>query len=427
MSAQAFIDELRWRGLLTQVSDEAGLLEHLDTGYRTLYCGFDPTADSLHIGSLVPLLALRRFQLQGHRPLLLLGGATGLIGDPSGRDDERSLNQEKTVSTWVDALRAQVSRFLDFDAVDGSAAKIVNNLDWTADLGVIEFLRDIGKHFSVNGMIQRESVKARLERAEQGISYTEFSYMLLQAMDFLRLAQNEGCSLQIGGSDQWGNIVSGIDLIRRHMGQAAYAFTMPLVTKADGTKFGKSASGAVWLDPQKTSPYAFYQFWLNSADADVANFLRLFTFLTRQEIADLEVLMQERPERREAHRKLAQEVTELVHGADAVVAAERISASLFSGDTQSLLECDLDELQQDGLSSSVCEEGGGLLTVLVDAGLSKSTGEARKLIQGNGVKLNGVPVSDVARTLDFDDALFQRFYLIRKGKKNYHLVVRRSS
>ena len=211
------------------------------------------------------------------------------------------------------------------------------------------------------------------------------------------------------------------------MGQTAYAFTMPLVTKADGTKFGKSASGAVWLDPQKTSPYAFYQFWLNSADADVANFLRLFTFLTRQEIADLEVLMQERPERREAHRKLAQEVTELVHGADAVVAAERISASLFSGDTQSLLECDLDELQQDGLSSSVCEEGGGLLTVLVDAGLSKSTGEARKLIQGNGVKLNGVPVSDVARTLDFDDALFQRFYLIRKGKKNYHLVVRRSS
>ena len=311
MSAQAFIDELRWRGLLTQVSDEAGLLEHLDTGCRTLYCGFDPTADSLHIGSLVPLLALRRFQLQGHRPLLLLGGATGLIGDPSGRDDERSLNQEKTVSTWVDALRAQVSRFLDFDAVDGSAAKIVNNLDWTADLGVIEFLRDIGKHFSVNGMIQRESVKARLERAEQGISYTEFSYMLLQAMDFLRLAQNEGCSLQIGGSDQWGNIVSGIDLIRRHMGQTAYAFTMPLVTKADGTKFGKSASGAVWLDPQKTSPYAFYQFWLNSADADVANFLRLFTFLTRQEIADLEVLMQERPERREAHRKLAQEVTEL--------------------------------------------------------------------------------------------------------------------
>lgn len=427
MSAQAFIDELRWRGLLTQVSDEAGLLEHLDAGRRTLYCGFDPTADSLHIGSLVPLLALRRFQLQGHRPLLLLGGATGLIGDPSGRDDERSLNREETVGIWVDALRNQVSTFLDFDAADGTAAKIVNNLDWTSDLSVIDFLRDIGKHFSVNAMIQRESVKARLERAEQGISYTEFSYMLLQAMDFLRLAQNEGCSLQIGGSDQWGNIVSGIDLIRRHTGETAYAFTMPLVTKADGTKFGKSASGAIWLDPQKTSPYAFYQFWLNSADADVGSFLRLFTFLGQQEIADLEALMDEHPERREAHRKLAQEVTGLVHGMDAVVAAERISAALFSGDTQALLESDLDELQQDGLSSSVCDAGAGLLTVLVEAGLTKSTGEARKLIQGNGIKLNGLPISDVSRTLGFDDALFQRFYLIRKGKKNYHLVVNKSA
>jgi tyrosyl-tRNA synthetase len=426
MSAQAFIDELRWRGLLTQVSDEAGLIEHLDGGRRTLYCGFDPTADSLHIGSLVPLLALQRFQLQGHRPLLLLGGATGLIGDPSGRDDERSLNREDTVGAWVDALRDQVSSFLDFETADGSAAKIVNNLDWTSDLSVIDFLRDIGKHFSVNAMIQRESVKARLERAEQGISYTEFSYMLLQAMDFLRLAQNEGCSVQIGGSDQWGNIVSGIDLIRRHMGETAYAFTMPLVTKADGTKFGKSATGAIWLDPRKTSPYTFYQFWLNSADADVGSFLKLFTFLDQQEIAGLEALTEEHPERREAHRKLAQEVTGLVHGADAVIAAERISASLFSGDTQSLLESDLNELGQDGLSSSVCEPGVGILTVLVEAGLAKSTGEARKLIQGNGIKLNGMPVSDVSRTLDFDDALFQRFYMIRKGKKNYHLIVSQS-
>ena len=403
------------------------MIEHLDGGRRTLYCGFDPTADSLHIGSLVPLLALQRFQLQGHRPLLLLGGATGLIGDTSGRDDERSLNREDTVGAWVDALRDQVSSFLDFETADGSAAKIVNNLDWTSDLSVIDFLRDIGKHFSVNAMIQRESVKARLERAEQGISYTEFSYMLLQAMDFLRLAQNEGCSVQIGGSDQWGNIVSGIDLIRRHMGETAYAFTMPLVTKADGTKFGKSATGAIWLDPQKTSPYTFYQFWLNSADADVGSFLKLFTFLDQQEIAGLEALTEEHPERREAHRKLAQEVTGLVHGADAVIAAERISASLFSGDTQSLLESDLNELLQDGLSSSVCEPGVGILTVLVEAGLTKSTGEARKLIQGNVIKLNGIPVSDVSRTLDFDDALFQCFYLIRKGKKNYHLIVSQSS
>ena len=424
MSAQAFVEELRWRGLLVQISDEAGLIEHLDAANRVLYCGFDPTADSLHVGSLVPLLALRRFQLQGHRPLLLLGGATGLIGDPSFRDDERSLNESATVSSWVEKLQTQVGRFLDFTAADGSAATIVNNLDWTADLNVIDFLRDIGKHFSVNGMIQRDSVKARLERAEQGISYTEFSYMLLQAMDFLRLAQSEDCLLQIGGSDQWGNIVSGIDLIRRHTGKSAFALTTPLVTRADGTKFGKSASGAVWLDANKTSPYTFYQFWLNSADADVSKFLRLFTFLPKTDITHLESLMQEHPERREAHRKLAQEVTALVHGPDAVVAAERISEALFAGDITQLREGDLLQLQQDGLSSSQCAVGTGLLTALVDAALCKSTGEARKLIQANGIKVNGAQVDDMARVLPFDDALFQRYYLIRKGKKNYHLIVR---
>ena len=424
MTAKAFIDELRWRGLLTQVSDEEGLIDYLDSGRQTLYCGFDPTADSLHVGSLVPLLALRRFQLQGHRPILLLGGATGLIGDPSGRDDERTLNQSDTVSAWVSALQNQVSSFLDFGAAEGTAAMIVNNLDWTCELSVVDFLRDVGKHFSVNSMIQRDSVKTRLERAEQGISYTEFSYMLLQAMDFLRLAQNEGCLLQIGGSDQWGNIVSGIDLIRRHTGKSAYAFTMPLVTKSDGTKFGKSASGAIWLDPKKTSPYAFYQFWLNTADADVGKFLRLFTFLNPEEIESLEAVMCDQPERREAHRKLAQEVTKIVHGADAVIAAERISQSLFSGDTDNLLERDLRELQQDGLANSTCEAGTGLLTALVDAGLTKSTGDARKLIQGNGIKINGKPVNDATRNLTFEDGLFGRFYLIRKGKKNYHLLVR---
>lgn len=424
MSAQAFIDELRWRGLLTQTSDEAGLVEYLDAGCRTLYCGFDPTADSLHVGSLVPVLALRRFQQAGHRPLLLLGGATGLIGDPSGRDDERSLNQGEIVGQWVELLQSQVSAFLDFDTTDGTGAKIVNNLDWTADLSAIDFLRDIGKHFSVNSMIQRDSVKSRLERAEQGISYTEFSYMLLQAMDFLRLAQSDDCLLQIGGSDQWGNIVSGIDLIRRHVGKTAFACTMPLVTKSDGTKFGKSASGAVWLDAKKTSPYSFYQFWFNAADADIGKFLRLFTFLDRDEIERLEKLMVEHPERREAPRALAQQVTTLVHGAEAVVAAERISGSLFSGDTRQLQETDLEELQQDGLSSSHCSAGTGLLTALVEAGLVKSTGEARKLIQGNGIKVNGEGVADMATQLTFDDALFQRFYLIRKGKKNYHLLVR---
>ena len=424
MSTQAFIDELRWRGLLTQVSDEQGLLEYLDSGCQSLYCGFDPTADSLHVGSLVPLLALRRFQLQGHRPLLLLGGATGMIGDPSGRDDERSLNAGETVSNWIQALRVQVSGFLEFDTQDGTAAKIVNNLDWTHDLPVIDFLRNIGKHFSVNSMIQRDSVKSRLERTNEGISYTEFSYMLLQAMDFLRLAQNEGCLLQIGGSDQWGNIVSGIDLIRRHTGESAFAFTMPLVTKADGTKFGKSAAGAVWIDPKKTSPYAFYQFWLNTADADVVSFLKLFTFLAQDEIESLEVEIQDRPELRQAHKKLAQEVTTIVHGEQAVVAAERISAALFAGDAGQLLESDLQELQQDGMPCTSCAAGTGLLTAMVEAGLTKSTGEARKLIQANGIKLNGDSIDDVGRDLTFEDALYKRFYLLRKGKKNYHLIAR---
>ncbi len=424
MSTQAFIDELRWRGLLTQVSDERGLLEYLDSGCQSLYCGFDPTADSLHVGSLVPLLALRRFQLQGHRPLLLLGGATGMIGDPSGRDDERSLNAGETISNWIQALRVQVSGFLEFDTQDGNSAKIVNNLDWTHDLPVIDFLRDIGKHFSVNSMIQRDSVKSRLERANEGISYTEFSYMLLQAMDFLRLAQNEGCLLQIGGSDQWGNIVSGIDLIRRHTGESAFAFTMPLVTKADGTKFGKSAAGAVWIDPKKTSPYAFYQFWLNTADADVVKFLKLFTFLTQDEIENLEVEIQDRPELRQAQKKLAREVTTIVHGEQAVVAADRISTALFAGDAGQLLESDLEELQQDGMPCTSCAAGVGLLTAMVEAGLTKSAGEARKLIQANGIKLNGDSIDDVGRDLTFEDALFKRFYLLRKGKKNYHLIAR---
>ncbi|MEC7077417.1 MAG: tyrosine--tRNA ligase [Pseudomonadota bacterium] len=424
MSTQAFIDELRWRGLLTQVSDERGLLEYLDSGCQSLYCGFDPTADSLHVGSLVPLLALRRFQLQGHRPLLLLGGATGMIGDPSGRDDERSLNAGETISNWIQALRVQVSGFLEFDTEDGNSAKIVNNLDWTHDLPVIDFLRDIGKHFSVNSMIQRDSVKSRLERANEGISYTEFSYMLLQAMDFLRLAQNEGCLLQIGGSDQWGNIVSGIDLIRRHTGESAFAFTMPLVTKADGTKFGKSAAGAVWIDPKKTSPYAFYQFWLNTADADVVKFLKLFTFLTQDEIENLEVETQDQPELRQAQKKLAREVTTIVHGEQAVVAADRISTALFAGDAGQLLESDLEELQQDGMPCTSCAAGVGLLTAMVEAGLTKSAGEARKLVQANGIKLNGDSIDDVARDLTFEDALFKRFYLLRKGKKNYHLIAR---
>ena len=414
------IEEFSWRGLIAQVSNEERLVGHLGQP-RSVYCGFDPTADSLHIGSLVPLLALKRFQLAGHRPVLLLGGATGLVGDPSGRDDERSLNQSETVGQWVESLRAQVSRFLDFDGPAG--AIVCNNLDWTQELDVISFLRDIGKHFSVNGMVQRESVKARLEREGQGISYTEFSYMLLQAMDFLELARREDCLVQIGGSDQWGNIVSGIDLIRRHMGKEAYALTMPLVTKADGSKFGKTAAGAVWLDSSKTSPYSFYQFWFNSADADVEKFLKLFTFMSQQEIHDLVEQSAEAPEKRIAQRELARQVTSMVHGDDAVDSAERISDSLFGGDEANLQRVDFLQLQQDGIDSVLVEQGSGLLNAMVAAGAAKSTGEARKLVQGKGVRLNGQVVDDPKRTLNFGEAYFDSFYVLRKGKKQHYLLV----
>lgn len=415
------IQEFVWRGLVSQISNEDKLATYLSEA-RSVYCGFDPTADSLHIGSLVPLLALRRFQLAGHRPILLLGGATGLIGDPSGRDDERNLNQQDTVGQWVEKLRAQVGRFLDFDGAN--AAIVCNNLDWTRQLDVISFLRDIGKHFSVNAMVQRDSVKARLEREDQGISYTEFSYMLLQAMDFLELAKREDCLLQIGGSDQWGNIVSGIDLIRRHTGQEAFALTMPLVTKSDGSKFGKTASGAVWLDPNKTSPYSFYQFWFNSADADIEKFLKLFTFMDEAEIADLVARSQQAPEQRLAQRELARQVTELVHGDDAVTSAERISASLFGGDEASLQREDLKQLQLDGLPSIAVSPGDGLLNSMVAVGAAKSSGEARKLIQGRGVRLNGSQVEDPKLAVVFDDAYFGEFFLLRKGKKQHYLLVK---
>ena len=414
------IEEFSWRGLIAQVSNEERLVGHLGQP-RSVYCGFDPTAESLHIGSLVPLLALKRFQLAGHRPVLLLGGATGLVGDPSGRDDERSLNQSETVGQWVESLRAQVSRFLDFDGPAG--AIVCNNLDWTQELDVISFLRDIGKHFSVNAMVQRESVKARLEREGQGISYTEFSYMLLQAMDFLELARREDCLVQIGGSDQWGNIVSGIDLIRRHMGKEAYALTMPLVTKADGSKFGKTAAGAVWLDSSKTSPYSFYQFWFNSADADVEKFLKLFTFMSQQQIHDLVEQSAKAPEKRIAQRELARQVTSMVHGDDAVDSAERISDSLFGGDEANLQRVDFLQLQQDGIDSALVEQGSGLLNAMVAAGAAKSTGEARKLVQGKGVRLNGQVVDDPKRTLNFGEAYFDSFYLLRKGKKQHYLLV----
>ena len=418
------VKDLRERGLIAQVSDERGLEMHLSGASRTLYCGFDPTADSLHIGNLAPLLLLRRFQLRGHRPILLLGGATGLIGDPSFRSDERPLSDRDLVASRVERFRRQAAPFLEFE---GDAAAIVaNNLDWTRELNVIDFLRDLGKHFSVNAMIQRDSVKSRLDRAGAGISYTEFSYMLLQANDYLELARRYGCSLQVGGSDQWGNIVSGVDLVRRRLGREAFALTMPLITRADGAKFGKTAAGAVWLDPARTSPYSFYQFWLNTADADAVRHLETFSFLSLAEIEALEAGLREAPQLRAAQTRLAEQVTELVHGPAALESAQRISRCLFGGDLETLQAGDLEQLRLDGMA---CTEAGpgqaGLLAALADGGLTPSRGAARKLVESGGLSINGQVQRDPGRVLDFSDALHGRYYLLRRGKKTWHLLARR--
>ena len=346
----ALIADLKARGLLNQATADEELNEHLNSGGRSLYCGFDPTADSLHIGSLVPLLALKRFQLAGHKPIALVGGATGLIGDPSFKAQERKLNGPEVVAGWVDKIKAQVSRFIDFEG--DNAAEVVNNLDWVGDMSVLDFLRDVGKHFSVNSMIQKESVKQRIEREGSGISFTEFTYMLLQSYDFAELAQREDCSLQIGGSDQWGNIVGGVELARRMYGKQVFGLTLPLVTKADGTKFGKTESGTIWLDPAKTSPYAFYQFWMNTADADVYKFLRYFTFLPVEKIEEIEATDAEIQGRKTAQPILADEVTRLVHGEDALASAKRITEALFSGDVTQLSETELEQIKLDGLPSS---------------------------------------------------------------------------
>lgn len=418
------VKDLRERGLIAQVSDEQGLERHLSGASRTLYCGFDPTADSLHIGNLAPLLLLRRFQLRGHRPILLLGGATGLIGDPSFRSDERPLSDRDLVAGRVERFRRQAAPFLEFEG--GAAAIVANNLDWTRELNVIDFLRDLGKHFSVNAMIQRDSVKSRLDRAGAGISYTEFSYMLLQANDYLELARRHGCSLQVGGSDQWGNIVSGVDLVRRRLGREAFALTMPLITRADGAKFGKTAAGAVWLDPARTSPYSFYQFWLNTADADAVRHLRTFTFLSLAEIEALKAGLREAPQLRAAQTRLAEQVTELVHGPAALESAQRISRCLFGGDLEALQAGDLEQLRLDGMACTELGAGEiGLLAALADGGLTPSRGAARKLIESGGLSINGQAQRDPGRVLDFSDALHGRYYLLRRGKKTWHLLARR--
>lgn len=420
MTNPHLLDELTQRGLVAQNSDPVALADHLATP-RTVYCGFDPTAGSLHIGHLVPLLMLRRFQLAGHTPVALVGGATGLIGDPSFKASERTLNSAETVQGWVASLSAQISALLT--ASDGLAAPLlVNNADWMGQMSALDFLRDIGKHFSVNAMLARESVRQRLARPDQGISFTEFSYTLLQSQDFAVLNQRLGCTLQIGGNDQWGNITSGMDLTRRLHQAQVYGMTLPLITKADGTKFGKTEGGAIWLDPALTSPYAFYQFWLGTADEDVYRFLRYYSFMPLAEIEALKAEDAKRQGRKLAQQVLADELTELVHGKGALAAAQRISESLFSGEVARLGESDLAQLAQDGMPSSPIKGETDLVTLLVECGLANSKRIARELLAAGAVSVNGAIRRD--EPLTADDRLFGRYLLLRRGKKQYHLVIR---
>jgi len=420
--------DLSARGLVHQVTDEA-LLARLDQGGLTAYAGFDPTADSLHVGHLLQVCTLRRLQLAGHRPLALAGGGTGMIGDPGGKSTERPLLSLEEIRANVDAIGGQLSRFLDFDASAGSSqALLLDNAAWLGAAGLLEFLRDVGKHFTVNQMVAKESVRSRLERPDQGISYTEFSYMLLQAYDFARLNEEHGCTLQIGGSDQWGNITMGIELIRKRSGDHAFGLTSPLVTKADGTKFGKSEAGndRVWLDAKRTSPYGLYQFLLTAEDEVVGTYLKFFTFLSLEEITALEVEVTERPQARAAQRALAGEVIELVHGPSARAAAEEASAALFGGSVASLDAATLAEVVGEVPSS---ELGRGelaasplLLDLLVTTGLASSKAEARRTIEQNGAYVNDQVCTGIETTLGEADLLHGRYLLLRKGKRSYHVI-----
>lgn len=426
--SSALLDDLRARGLIFQIAGEEDLPAWLDGGVRTLYCGFDPTADSLHIGHLVPLLMLRRFQLAGHKPLALVGGATGMIGDPSFKAQERKLNTADVIDGWVAKIKSQLTRFVDFDASEESA-EVVNNLDWIQGMDVLSFLRDVGKHFSVNAMIQKESVKQRIDREGSGISFTEFSYSILQSYDFAQLNSQYGCSLQVGGSDQWGNIIGGIDLTRRMNGAQAFGLTVPLITKSDGTKFGKTESGAVWLDAARTSPYAFYQFWLGCADADVYRFLKYFTFLDVAEIDAIERADSEREGRPQAQTILAEQVTNLVHGEEGLLAAQRITQALFSGSLGALSSSDFAQLRQDGLPASTMDRSAlpeTLTQLLTEAGMASSGKQVKDALGRDAVSINNRTVgfadnAEVGECFDASRALHGAYYLVKLGKKKYHL------
>lgn len=405
--------ELAWRGLVAESTDEAALRAVLAAGPVTFYVGFDPTAPSLHIGHLVQLLTARRLQQAGHRPLALVGGATGLIGDPKA-SGERALHDSATVAEWGERLRAQIEPFLELDGPD--AARIVNNLDWTARLSAIDLLRDVGRHFSVNRMLDREAVAARL--AGPGISYTEFSYVLLQSNDFLELHRRYGCDVQLGGSDQWGNITAGCELIRRVTGERVHALATPLVTKADGTKFGKTETGTLWLDPERTSPYAFFQFWLNAEDARVGHYLRIFTFRPSAEIEDLERSVADRPAARSAQRALARDVTALVHGAQAAAQAEAAGAALFGrADLAALDERTLADALAELPSTTTARAAVPVVDLLVATGLSPSRSSARRTVDEGGAYVNNVKVTDVEEALDLDHLLHGRWALLRRGRK----------
>jgi tyrosyl-tRNA synthetase len=420
MASSNLIKQLQERGLIAQVTDKEALIERLAKGPIALYCGFDPTADSLHLGHLVLLLCLKRFQLAGHKPVVLVGEGTGLIGDPSFKATERKLNTSEIVRQWGEKIRQQVSLFLDFDCGSNSAIS-ANNYDWFGGMNVLTFLRDIGKHFSVNQMINKEAVKQRLNRDDAGISFTEFSYNLLQSFDFSELHCRHQVELQIGGSDQWGNITSGIDLTRRMHQKPVFGLTVPLITKADGTKFGKTEGGAVWLSPEKTSPYKFYQFWINTADADVYRFLKFFTLLNLADINSLEEDKKSDQATR-AQYVLAEEVTGMVHGAKGLAAAKCITQSLFSGVLHDMTKADFAQLAQDGMPTISLSGDADLQQALVNAELVPSRSQARSMIVSNAVSINGEKQSNAKYTFSDADRIFGRYTLLRRGKKHYCLV-----
>ncbi|MDH3326072.1 MAG: tyrosine--tRNA ligase [Gammaproteobacteria bacterium] len=417
------IEELKWRGLLFDTTE--GLDELFGKEKLTTYIGFDPTGDSLHVGSLVPIMGLARLQRYGHPVIAMAGGGTGMIGDPSGKTQERQLLTAEHVQSNVDAIKKQLSSFLDFDDKE-NPAKLLNNGDWLLNLSMMDFLRDVGKHFTVNYMIAKESVKSRIER-EDGISYTEFSYMLLQGYDFLHLNDHHNCTVQAGGSDQWGNITTGMELVRRMRGKKTHGLVFPLITKSDGTKFGKTESGTIWLDAKKTSPYRFYQFWLNADDRDVVKYLKYFTWLEQAEITLLEEAVQQSPERREAQRVLAEEMTKIVHNEDAFNRALSASKVLFGGDIEGLSADDIEDIFADVPSSEISTtllqgEGYGFIDLLAESTLASSKGEARRSIQGNGIAVNNIKSADIDRKINLSDAVNGKFIVLRKGKKNYHLI-----